>query len=676
MKKLIKLIAIGLVFGNQLFANDENSIKMENQVKRIVDSLIQKYGNEIKHRAEMGVSQAAKLWNETDGNEEIFVNFCLENFLGNEEKRDTTFQHLCFYFEAINGNYNQMSLSLQQYVQLDMGPVSKIDEMFAAFSPSAHNTDDLFENKIAFFIIINFPKYSLKEKNEHSSKWSRKDWAYARMGDMFDSRVPAKCNQDISQALTNADLYISEYNVFAGHLLSEKGEVLFTDDLKLLSHWSIRDEIKANYGKVDGLEKQNLLYQVMLRIVKQEIPKEVINSNTYFWNPYSNKVFDNNKEIAFEAEGNIRYQKLLENYIALKSEDRYFTDLDTYIKRNFEGSMEVQQDEVEKLFIEFISSPQVKKVAALIASRLGRKLQSFDIWYDGFKARTSISNDELDAEALEKYPSPSAFKADMPNILHKLGFEDDLASFISSKVDVDPARGSGHAWGAQMHSMNSHLRTRVEKNGMNYKGYNIAMHEFGHNVEQTLSLHHVDNYMMAGVPNTAFTEALAFIFQRRDLEILGKTDKNPNKEHLMALDNFWALYEIMGVSIVDMNVWKWLYQHPDASAEQLKIAVNQIATEVWNKYYADVFGIKDQPVLAIYSHMISYPLYLSAYSFGHLIDFQIEQYLKDKAFGKEVNRIFSQGRLTPKEWMIGAVGSDISIQPMLNAVNEALKNVK
>ncbi|MCK7529630.1 MAG: hypothetical protein MZV63_00490 [Marinilabiliales bacterium] len=48
----------------------------------------------------------------------------------------------------------------------------------------------------------------------------------------------------------------------------------------------------------------------------------------------------------------------------------------------------------------------------------------------------------------------------------------------------------------------SHLRTRISDKGMDYKGYNIAVHEFGHNVEQTISLYDVDYYMLSGVPNT------------------------------------------------------------------------------------------------------------------------------------------------------------------------------
>ena len=226
-----------------------------------------------------------------------------------------------------------------------------------------------------------------------------------------------------------------------------------------------------------------------------------------------------------------------------------------------------------------------------------------------------------------------------------------------------------------MKSENAHLRTRISDNGMDYKGYNIAVHEFGHNVEQTISLHDVDYYMINGVPNTAFTEALAFIFQKRDLSLLGINTENPDKEYLEILDLYWSVFEIMGVSMVDMKVWKWLYENPDATAEELNVAVVGIAKDVWNKYFAEVYGTKDEPVLAVYSHMISSPLYLANYSFGHLIDFQIEQYLIGKNFSDEVDKIWSIGKLTPQIWMEKAVGETISIEPMINATKEALEHI-
>jgi hypothetical protein len=37
----------------------------------------------------------------------------------------------------------------------------------------------------------------------------------------------------------------------------------------------------------------------------------------------------------------------------------------------------------------------------------------------------------------------------------------------------------------------------------------------------------------------------------------------------------------------------------------------RISQEVWNRYCAPVFGQRDSPLLCIYSHMISYPLYLA-----------------------------------------------------------------
>jgi hypothetical protein len=338
--------------------------------------------------------------------------------------------------------------------------------------------------------------------------------------------------------------------------------------------------------------------------------------------------------------------------------------------------MELPQEQVEKLFTDFCSSPQVKQIGALISKRLGRPLQPFDIWYDGFKARSGLDQEKLDKQTRAKYPDVAAFETDIPNILIKLGFKPDKAKEIASHITVDPARGSGHAWGAQMKGDKAHLRTRIGKEGMDYKGYNIACHELGHNVEQTISLYMVDYYTMAGVPNTAFTEAYAFSFQKHDLELLGIKDTDPNKEALAAIDNFWMCYEIMGVSLLDMKVWQWLYANPNATKEQLKEQVITTAKDIWNKYYADVFGIKDTPILSIYSHMIDNPLYLSNYPVGHLIEFQLDQWFKGKNFADESLRIYSTGKLIPQLWMKNAVGNEISIQPLLEATDKALTVVK
>jgi hypothetical protein len=325
------------------------------------------------------------------------------------------------------------------------------------------------------------------------------------------------------------------------------------------------------------------------------------------------------------------------------------------------------------MFVKFVSSPQIKQAALLLERRLGRKLEPFDIWYDGFKARSSISEADLTEKIRLRYPNADAFEADLPSILQRLGFTTAAAHYLCDKIEVDAARGSGHAWGTMKKGGKSHLRTRISDKGMDYKGYNIAIHEFGHNVEQTLSVYKTDYYPMGDVPNTAFTEALAFIFQKRDMEIFGLHENNPNKRHLTALDIFWGCYEIMGVALVDVGVWEWLYANPSATPALLKENTLRIAREVWNAYYAPIFGETDSPILAVYSHMINHPLYLSNYPMGHLIEFQLEEFLHGKNLADEIMRIFQLGRLTPQLWMLQATGSQLSIDPMLKAAQEAIK---
>jgi hypothetical protein len=211
---------------------------------------------------------------------------------------------------------------------------------------------------------------------------------------------------------------------------------------------------------------------------------------------------------------------------------------------------------------------------------------------------------------------------------------------------------------------------------MDYKGFNIAMHELGHNVEQVFSGCKIDHTALAGVPNTAFTEGFAFVFQERDLDVLGMPNPDPNAEHLKSLDDFWATCEIAAVSLVDMRVWHWMYDHPDATPSEFKEAVIGIAKDVWNEYYAPAFGIRDVDILAIYTHMISGAMYLPDYPLGHIIAFQVKQYFKTRKLSTEMERMCLLGSITPELWMQQAVGGSISTEPLLSATRAALAAVQ
>ncbi len=622
-------------------------------------------------RMEKGVTQITLLWSETDGDDSEFFTFCTTHFIARDDERESVFKKIDFYLENIYGNFNTMRLALSHHLHLETGPLHAVDSMFGAFSPSAHVAEDLFTQKIAFYIILNFPRYTLNEKSAYASKWTPLEWAYARLGDFFTERIPAELQQKNATISTQADSYISEYNIMMGMLKTTDMQSLFPKDMKLITHWGLRDELKSQYAHSDGIHRQRMIYQVMTRIVEQTIPSQAINNPDCEWTPGTNNI-----TVQGVAEKPVpdskRYELIRDFYTVEREYDAFYPLFPSVLARRFDMDREMSYTEIETLFLSLMTSPLIAQVGVLISKRLNRPLEPFDIWYDGFKPRSTIDENSLTEKTRSMYPDAHAFERDLPTILTKLGFSQEQISFIAPKIQVDSARGSGHAWGAGMHSARSRLRTRIGTKGMDYKGFNIAVHEFGHNVEQTLSLHKVPYYTLHGIPFTAFTEAFAFVFQHRDLTLLGITDHDPMQKHYAALDSLWMTYEIMGMALNEMRVWKWMYEATPASANDIRDNTLRISQETWNELFAPVFGIRDQTILAVYSHMIDYPLYLADYPLGHVIEFQIEEYLEGKNLGYEMERMCAIGAILPQEWMKKAVGSPISTAPMLAAAQHAL----
>ena len=197
----------------------------------------------------------------------------------------------------------------------------------------------------------------------------------------------------------------------------------------------------------------------------------------------------------------------------------------------------------------------------------------------------------------------------------------------------------------------------------------------GHNVEQVFSLNEMDYYTLNGVPNTAFTEAFAFVFQSRDLDVLGIKGSLREKDDLRALDDMWNTFEISGVALTDMYIWRWMYAHPEANPQQLHQAMLETAKQVWNDYFAQVLGQRDQDLLAIYSHIVDGAMYTPDYPMGFIISFQIEQYLKSHQLATEMERMCRLGRLSPQVWMQQAVGEKVSAKPLIEAANRAAKSM-
>ncbi|MCP3977715.1 MAG: hypothetical protein GY716_00095 [bacterium] len=644
--------------------------------------LVAEYGEEQSDRIAFGVDQVARRWWEDDGDAAAFDAFCLENFVAEPQKLAETFDRIQYVMEQIDGHLHEIQRELASPMHLDTGEVAAIDTLFGDVDLSAHVDEDLFRSKVAFVALLNFPVHTLTERLQHGESWDRETWAASRMMDRFAQRVPARVAQQISKTFTAADHYIAGYNIRMDRLVTRDGRRPFPEGLRLITHWGLRDELKSQYAEDNGLERQRMILEVMNRIVRQEIPALAIDNADVLWAPETNEIWGYDAESGKKTsemdavrENDVRYSKLLEVYHAVRQADPYSPIAPTYIDRRFNLGRQIPEKQVEELLVSVLSSREFKETAKLIKKRLGRRLEPFDIWYDGFKARGEIGQAELDRLVGERYPDVAAFQGGLPEILTGLGFAADKAAWLSDHIVVDPSRGAGHAMGAVRREDQAHLRTRFGPDGMDYKGYNIAVHELGHNVEQVYSLNGIDHWWLNGVPNTAFTEALAFVFQNRDLELLGFPDDGAESRHLEALDTLWGTAEIGGVALVDMGVWRWMYDNPEATPAELRVATQRIARGVWNRYFAPAFGVRDQDILGIYSHMVVYGLYLPDYPLGHMIAFQVAEKLRGGDFGKEFERVSRQGRLTPDAWMRGAVGSPVSSKALLTATRKALEAI-
>lgn len=654
---------------------------------RAVAALVARHGAGERARIERGVRQAASLWRAEDGDARAFEAFAVEQFAPAGPALDALFGRLEAATEALDGHAVEVGRALSWWTQIDTGPMQPVDPLLATYDPGAHVLDDLFATKVAFVALLNFPLTTLEERLQAGPAWTRRQWAEARLAGRFARRVPASVSQEISRAAAASDLYVAGYNVWTHHLLDAAGARPFPAGKRLLSHWNLRDEIKAQYAQEGGLARQRLLAAVMERIVTQTIPRAVVDDPTVDWDPVRNVV---QPAPAAEIEGgraprarvdgqrepDTRYAVLLQGFRAVKAADPYSPTAPTHMARKFDLERELPEARVVALLEQVLGAPEVREVAAIIRQRLGRPLEAHDVWYDGFRPRTRFTEADLDARTRARWPTAQAFGKDLPQILGALGFTAEKAAWLAERIEVDPARGSGHAAGAARRGDKARLRTRVGADGMDYKGFNIAVHELGHNVEQTFSLYGVDSTLLQGVPNTAFTEAIAFVFQARDLQVLGLGAPDAEARRLLALNDLWMTFEISGVALVDIGVWRWMYQHPRATPAELREATLRIAREVWNRWYAPVLGVKDSPLLAIYSHMIHSFLYLPDYPLGHLISAQIEAHLAARPAGElgaEVERMTRFGAVAPDLWMQHATGSPVSAEPLLQAARRALQ---
>ena len=340
---------------------------------RLEGELVAKHGEGQRVRVQRGLKQAAAFWRTEDGTTADFEAFVRTHFAGDAKTLDGLFQRLEFALESLNGHMAEIGRDLRWHSDLDLGPMLPVDEIISGYDASAHFIDDAFANKLAFTVLLNFPMSTLDERLQQGEQWTRRQWAEARLVDLFAKRIPAEVNLAIADAAGQSDRYIASYNIWMHHLVNDKGQRLFEPKKRLLSHWNLRDELKSRYAEgKGGLERQRMIQKVMERIVTQTIPAAVIDSPFLDWNPYTNDVkaaavkdseaaAPADLKISNTPEPDTRYKVLLDCFKAVKKADPYSPKAPTHIARSFEEGRQIPEARVKKMLEDVCANPLLKE---------------------------------------------------------------------------------------------------------------------------------------------------------------------------------------------------------------------------------------------------------------------------------------------------------------------------
>lgn len=628
------------------------------------EELVRRHGESERPRIARGVRAVAARWASVDGDAEAFRRLALDHFVpstGLAALRDRLESGVSW----ILGHLYEARRHLRRYTDIRGDRVPSIDDALATFDPAPDLADQWYRQKIAFIALLNLDRPTLDAMLADGPAWPVERWAEARIAQSFGPRIPPELNDRARAVAHAANTFVSEFHIPVGTLVDGRGRRPFEAGRKLIAHWLVREAIKGEYGNPEGLPTQRALARVMGRHVDGTIPRSVMEGRDEGdWDPDRNTI--GGKPVADAATvGLRRYEHWLARRDVAFAFDPHHPEHPTAIRRKCELEREIPEREVERVLLELLRHPARRTLAGFLRSRLGRSLEAFDIYLDDFAEALPIA--DLDRRVRERYPDAAALERALPDLLRGLGFSADDAAFLGANIRVEIARGAGHAVRPGVPSLPAWLRTSCIERGdggreLGWDGFDTAMHELGHTVEQVISTHEVPRVALRGVPNTACTEAFAFLYQSLGRGVLGllSPDELRDAFDLDAIQTFAAACQIAGPSLLELRVWNWIYANPTADAAALRRQVLAIADELWVEHYEADFGPDPNHLLAAYQHMVAHPLYLPDYTLGHVISHQIRSHLKDRDLAAETRRICALGRLTPDLWMRRAVGGPIS----------------
>ena len=158
------VLIAGALAGWPLRAQEAAPAWVKDSSTKLEKELVERYGEAQRQRAARGLRQAGEFWRAEDGDQAAFEEFVRRNFASDQGALDTLFTRYETLLEQLDGHMLELVREFRSQTDLDRGPILPYDEAFAGYDPSAHTGDDLFANKLAFVVLLNFPLTTLDQR--------------------------------------------------------------------------------------------------------------------------------------------------------------------------------------------------------------------------------------------------------------------------------------------------------------------------------------------------------------------------------------------------------------------------------------------------------------------------------------------------------------------------------
>ncbi len=618
----------------------------------IITALEEKYGK--NERINTGVKQVCSCWADKDGNDEQLKSFCLQHFVKDGEELEDFTLKFEKYLNAIFACSGHARMYTSETIYVDKGTITPLDVLFSSYNPLVELIGKMFEIKTAFAALLNFPVYTFDEKNTLGREWNDSKWVQVRIADIFAERDRDADSSEYSKAYAKASAYC------AGKINLEKISVggknnIFPPDSDFIRY---SNYIRSYYTGGGMMEKAKIILKISDRKIRHEIPEIFIKNRQVSWDPFTNKVWLNGIKVSPEPEKISRYDHLLNMFHARQLKDRHSKLYPNLISETFEELFQISEVKTREFCTSVLESEALKKCCFYLEKKLGRNLCAED-WY--YSPNMIPDGGNSNSVLASKYPNIKSLEKAIPDILKQLGFSEEKSSYISSLIAVEQSRSSSHCLPGG-HYFKTKIRINAKEDQITFAVFNTFMHELGHAVNMILSGEDFCRTVYASQPNYVFSEAFAFLFANKAKKLLEANTENSNDEKVI---NLWEDISTYGISLLNIDIWQYMYQNETLTAKELKNFMIARAIEIWNQYYAEIYNHQDSTILASPFHLITYGIYYPSYLYAAIAQAQIEHYIKDKNFAGEIERMSSLESCTPDLWMEKATGSPLSIDCLL-----------